>query len=381
MSENYSDILVIGAGASALMFGANIKQSITFLEANSYFGAKLKVSGGGKCNITNKSISSKNYHGDEEFTFKTLSDFTAKDTLDFLKKYDVYPKIKNNNQYFCNSSKDVLNIFNKATSHHDFSYNTKVLSAEYKNDKFLIQTDKGIFACKKLVVASGGISFTNLGASDIGYKIAQNFGHTITKLSPALVGLTLQKKQFWMKDLSGVSCLVEISHKEHKYKENLLFSHKGISGPAVLNISLRWEKEAINIDFLPELNLDLNSKIWSEKRQLTSILTLPKRVTKEYLKSIELVDKPLKNYNHEEKQKVLKLKNYTFSPAGTFGFSKAEVTKGGVCTDEVDNITFESKKRKNLYFIGEVLNITGELGGYNIQWAFSSAMSCAKNLK
>lgn len=376
MSEVNAEILVVGAGISALMFGSHVKQKITFLETNSYFGAKLKVSGGGKCNITNESVSLKNYFYDNNFTLKALNFFTCKDTLEFLKKHNVSAQIKTNGQYFCSSSKEVLNIFSKTTSHHNFFYNTKVLHVKTKNDEFIVKTDKNTFTCKKLIVASGGVSFASLGASDIGYKIAESFGHKVTKLSPALVGLTLQKEQFWMKSLSGISCLIEAKIGEQTYKENLLFSHKGISGPAILNASLRWEKGAISINFLPEFDF----KTWDEKKQLTSILPLPKRFVKAYLKSEELSDKPLKDYSDKEKKIILKLKNYIFSPAGTFGFSKAEVTRGGVCMEEIDDVTFESKKQKNLYFIGEVLDVTGELGGYNIQWALSSAFSCAKNL-
>lgn len=378
MDKIKAKTIVLGAGASGLMFGSCINERIVFLETNANFGAKLKISGGGKCNITNANVSPKNYLCSEDgFVKNALSNFTCRDTLAFLKKQNISPLKKEDGKFFLNSSREILDIFSKTTSQHKFFYNTKVIQIEHKNDKFFITTNKQIFICEKLIVACGGASFTTLGASEIGYKIAENFGLKVVKTAPALVGLTLQKEQFWMKNLSGVSCFVNVLIDGFNYKENLLFSHRGISGPAILNASLRWQKGEICIDFLPDF--EFNEKIWQDKKQLISILPLPKRVIKEYLKSENIEDKPANKITFDEKKNILKLKNYHFAPAGTFGYSKAEVTKGGVCVSEIDSVTFESKKCKNLYFLGEVLDVTGELGGYNIQWAFSSAVSCAKN--
>lgn len=380
MSQTYNDIVVLGAGASGLLFGSFIKQNVTFIDSNSYFGAKIKISGGGKCNITNEKVDSTNYLDEENFSQNALSNFSSKDTLNFLAEYSVYPNIRDCGKYFCNSSSEILSIFHKTTSKHKFIYSTKVEDVIFKDNLFFIKTDKDTYSCKKLIVSSGGISFSALGASDIGYKIASSFNHSIVKVSPALVGLTLQKDQFWMKDLSGIAFNVKVKCNNYIYTDNILFSHRGISGPVILNTSLRWEKGAIEIDFLPKMQLQHNHKIWNDKKQLTSLVSLPKRFTKSFLKSIDIEDKPTREYNKEEKDKIAILKNYYLSPSGTFGFSKAEVSKGGIDTNEVDSVTFESKKQKNLYFIGEVLNVTGELGGFNIQWAFSSAVSCAKHI-
>ena len=205
------------------------------------------------------------------------------------------------------------------------------------------------------MVATGGVSFKTLGATDIGYKIAEKFGHKIVTLKSALVGMTLQKDEFWMKNLSGVSVFAEIEINDKIFRDNVLFSHRGITGPAILNSSLYWEKGNIKINFLPNYK-----KIKSNKFP-SNFLNLPKWFIVEFLKSQNIEDK-----NQNLELIVEKLQNYTFAPAGTFGFNKAEVTKGGVNTKEL--IDFESKSVNGLYFIGEVLDVTDELGGYNFQW-------------
>jgi predicted Rossmann fold flavoprotein len=217
-----------------------------------------------------------------------------------------------------------------------------------------------------------------LGASSIGYDIAQSFGHNIVKTAPALVGLTVQKEQFFFKELSGVSTEVKIHIAQTVCEGALLFAHKGISGPAVLDASLYWEKGQIIIDFLPNFSW---KSIQGSKKLLSSLLPIPKRVTKAFLLQFCLEDKPYHQFTKQEEQVLHTLSYYGFSPAGTFGYTKAEVTKGGVNTSEVDSHTMMSKKEHGLYFIGEVLDITGRLGGYNFQWAFSSAYSCAQSIK
>jgi predicted Rossmann fold flavoprotein len=373
--------LVIGAGASALMFGAHCKKQILFIDANLNIGAKIKVSGGGKCNLTNRCVSAKNYLGDEAFIQKSLDSFSSADTLAFFAKQGVFPTLKDNGQYFCGSSKEVLSAFAAANSKHKFLFGSKALEVEFEKGGFTVHTDKESIISEKLIIASGGVSFSQLNASGIGYKTAKKFSHEITPPYPALVGLTLQKEQFWMKELSGISMRVKIKYEDFTYEDDMLFSHFGISGPAVLNTSLRWERGRISVDFIPFLNFDMNSRLWSEKRQPTSVLPAPKRFIKAYLHACNIADKPMKSYSNSEKEKIVMLKNYPMPIAGTFGFSKAEITKGGVKTDAIAAKTFESRNQKGLYFIGEVLDISGELGGYNLQWAFSSGANAAKNFQ
>ena len=338
------DVAIIGAGASGLMAAAqlNIKNQnlkVCLIDKNTKIGEKIKVSGGAKCNITNRYLSSDNFLGSSEIIDEVFKNFDNKKLLEFLNKNGVYPEINEKivkGTYFCNSSSDVINMFRKLTSKSKFYLDTIVEDVEYKDDKFCIQTNQNIIEAKKLIIASGGLSYPSLGATDIGFRIAKKFGHKVNKLNPALVGFTVQKDQFWFKELSGLSLDVCITVGDKKVEGMMLFTHKGCSGPAILTTSLYWQKGSISIDFAP------NKESY-----------LPKR----FKKAIQNLD--------------LDIHNYIMSPAGNFGYTKAEVTKGGVDTDEL-TLNLESKLQKNLFFIGEVVDVTGELGGYNFQWAFSS---------
>jgi len=375
------DIAIIGAGASGLMAASQLtNRSIAIIDSNSKIGLKILASGGGKCNITNKYVTSDNYLGDKKFIQKTLDSFTSEELLDFVSSFDLKLEVRKYGQYFCkNSAKDVVSIFQKLTKHCHFFMGEKVLHVEHSRD-FCIETKNRVIKAKKLVVASGGLSYASIGASSIGYEIAKSFGHSIKTPAPALVGLTVQKEQFWMKNLSGISFEVALHVEGKTLKSDLLFTHKGVSGPVVLSGSLYWQKGKIAFDFLPDIDLIKLLKQKS-KKLISSQLPLPKRFVVEFLNSIGVEDKPCNRLKKDEIKKLEMLKNYEFAPAGNFGFTKAEVTKGGVSTDEIDSSTFESKLQKNLYFIGEVLDVTGELGGYNFQWAFASAIRLTKGMK
>ncbi|MCD6653207.1 MAG: aminoacetone oxidase family FAD-binding enzyme [Sulfurovum sp.] len=373
------ELIIIGGGASALMLASVLPgQSALLIEANSKVGAKILVSGGGKCNITNQKMDSAFYAGRDSFIKQSLKAFDQKALLEWIKQRGVTPVVKKENQYFCpNSAKELLEIFNKESKKQTILLGEKVLKVSKRGDYFSVKTDKRVLTSKSVVVASGGLSYPILGASSIGYDIAASFGHTIVKTAPALVGFTVQKEQFFFKELSGASVEVKIKVADQLCKGSLLFTHKGISGPAVLDASLYWEKGNIAIDFLPGFSW---STIRSSKKQLTSIFPLPKRVAKAFLIQLGVEDKIGSKLSLDELKQLETLSHYSFAPAGTFGYSKAEVTRGGVCTDEVDATTMMSLKSDGLYFIGEVLDVTGRLGGYNFQWAFSSAYNCAKSL-
>ena len=362
------------------MLASQVKnKSIALIDANAKIGEKIRVSGGAKCNITNEKVSVKNYLGDETFVQNTLKQFTNHDLLRFLNKNEVYPKINPKiikGTYFCNASSEVITLFERLTSHTKKYLDTKVHNVQY-DKHFLIHTNKGVISANKLIVASGGLSFESLGASSIAYDIASQFGHTLVKPKPALVGFTVQKDQFWFKNLSGISTDVEIKVENKSFYGSMLFAHKGCSGPVILNTSLYWQKGKITIDFLPNKKLDTFLK---GNKKISSALPLPKRFTVEFLNSIALEDKPMSALSSMEIQKLKTLKNYAFSPAGTFGFSKAEVTSGGICTNEIYPTSFESKKQPNLYFVGECLDATGELGGYNFQLYFAQGYICGNNL-
>jgi len=351
MKENIYEIAIIGAGASGLMTASLLndkKIKVCLIDGNSKIGEKIKVSGGAKCNITNNYLSSDNFLGNKKFISSVLAKYTNEELLKYLNKNNLYPKLNEKivrGTYFCNSSNDVLSMFETLTKKIHYKLNTKVIDVKYIDGIFIINTNKQTIKAKKLIVASGGKSFPLLGASEIGYEIAKYFGHTVQTLNPALVGFTVQKDQFWFKELSGLSLPVEITVADKKIAGDMLFTHKGCSGPAILTTSLYWQKGQISINFLPTKNK-----------------YLPKRF-KRIIQDLEL-----------------NIHNYQMSPAGNYGYTKAEVTKGGISIDEINVNNMESKLQKDLYFLGEVLDVTGELGGYNFQWAFSSAWVCGNTL-
>lgn len=341
------DICIIGAGASSLMCASHMKnKSICIIESNSNIGAKIKVSGGAKCNITNKYMDDSFFLGNKAFIKNALDSYTNHDLIDFLNKnqlkFNLNPKIVKGT-YFCKTSQDVIDMFSNLTKHVHFELNTNVIDVNY-DSFYTINTNKKNINAKILIVASGGLSYSSLGASGIGYDIAKSFNHSINQINPALVGFTVQKDEFWFKSLSGLSMDVKIKVESKILEGSFLFTHKGCSGPVILSSSLYWQKGKISIDFAPYKDSYLQ---------------------KRFKRAIKDLD--------------IDIHNYEFAPAGNFGYTKAEVTKGGINTNEIEN-NMKSKNQDNLYFIGEILDVTGQLGGYNFQWAFSSAMACAKSI-
>jgi predicted Rossmann fold flavoprotein len=380
--NNIYDIAILGGGASALMCSANLskKKSIAIVESNKELAKKLKISGGGKCNITNTEVSANNYDGNNEFISHIFKNFSKHSLLRFLDRNKIELELRKNRYYFCKySSDDIIDALIKNSKGVDFLLGYEVLDISKIDDIFILKTSNGTIKAKSLVVATGGKSFKRLGASDIGLKIAKKFDIGVREFEAALVGLTLQKSQFWMKELSGLSCYVNIKVQDKEIYEEMLFAHKGISGPAILSTSLYWKKGDISIDFLPNQNiLELSA---SSKKYISSTIKLPSRLSKALLFELGVEDKECKKLTKADKENLKKIHAYKFAPSGNFGFEKAEVSRGGVLVDELHNTTMESKKVKSLYFIGEVVDVTGELGGYNFQWVFSSAYVCAKALK
>ncbi len=372
-------IIIIGGGASALMLASLLpKNTATIIESNPKPGAKILVSGGGKCNITNARMGTEYFLGDESFVQQPLKKFNKKALLRWLERQNLHPVLRKETQYFCkDSAKELLDIFLKESKKQTLCTSEKVLEVTKRDETFYVKTNKKTHTARAVVVASGGLSFPKIGASSIGYEIAESFGHTVVKTAPALVGFTVQKDQFFFKELSGVSTDVKIHVGDNVCEGALLFAHKGMSGPAILDASLYWEKGKIEIDFLPNFSW---KSVQGSKKQISSLLPIPKRVSKAFLLQFQLEDKPFYQLTKEEMEILQTLSHYSLAPAGTFGYAKAEVTKGGVETSEVDSSTMMSKKEDGLYFIGEVLDVTGRLGGYNFQWAFSSAYSCAKDV-
>ena len=375
------DVIILGAGASGLMCASHLSKSldVAIVDGNEKIAKKLKISGGGKCNVTNIDVSEFHYDGDDEFISYSLNAFSKEDLLEFLALNGVELEVRKNRYYFCKKSSDeIINIFRKETENINFFLNETILEVKKVDKLFQIKTNKKIFQTKKVIVATGAKSFKNLGASEIGLNIAKSFNIKVKEFSPALVGLTLQPEQFWMKELSGLSCYVNVEVENKILKEEMLFAHKGVSGPVILSTSLYWKKGEIRIDFLP--NDSIEKLIHDSKKLVSSAIPLPKRLSKAILKALDVNDVECRKISKIELEKLLKIHSYSLAPAGNFGFTKAEVCRGGVLTTELNPISLESYKVENLHFIGEVVDVTGELGGYNFQWAFSSAYSCAKSI-
>ena len=402
------DVLIIGAGAAGLFLAANLRgKSVAILEKNATSGKKILASGGGRCNVTNRRIDASNYLGDANFVTNILKNLDFKDVLNFFGELKFNEQKQN--QFFCESgAKDVLGVLLKRARQSGTQIfcgvcvkgARKILADENgqileklkseQTEIFEVIAENGDkFYAKNLVIASGGLSYKSLGASDIGYKIAQSFSICVATPAPALVGFTVQKDEFWFKNLSGVCFPAEISvvcasknaaNRElkmpRKFAGDILFTHKGISGPAVLNASLFWQKGLIAINFCPNFSIETAKK---SKKQLSTVLPLPRRFALEFLRAAELRDKPYGEYKADEVAKILRLFAYEFAPAGTFGCERAEVTKGGVDTDAL-NANCGYNDAHGLYFIGEVLNVTGMLGGYNLHFAFACAANLAKRL-
>ena len=417
------DVLIIGAGAAGLFLAANLRgKSVAILEKNATPGKKILASGGGRCNVTNRRIDASNYLGDANFVKNILKNLDFKNVLKFFGELKFNEQKQN--QFFCESgAKDVLGVLLKcarqsgaqifcgvcvksarkistdenggildASLAEEAKFDSKNLQ-DFKSKQtevFEVLAENGDkFYAKNLVVANGGLSYKSLGASGIGYEIAQSFGVKVVPPAPALVGFTVQKDEFWFKNLSGVCFPARIrvgcagkdaANRESKmpreFAGDILFTHKGISGPAILNASLFWQKGLIAINFCPNFSIETVQK---SKKQLSTVLPLPRRFTLEFLRAAGLSDKPYGEYKADEMAKILQLFDYKFAPAGTFGFERAEVTKGGIDTDELDANCGRGDTR-GLYFIGEVLNVTGMLGGYNLHFAFACAANLAKRL-
>ena len=376
------DVIILGAGASGLMCAGNIakKKSVAIVDVNDRVAKKLKISGGGKCNITNADVKVDNFDGDEELVSYALKKFSKDNLLNFLDRQRVPLELRKDRYYFCeNSSDEIIDVLKRNSKNAEFLLNRDVQKVTKEDEIFIVKTSNGSLYSKSIVVATGGKSFKTLGASEVGLNIAKSFGIEVKEFTPALVGLTLQKEQFWMKELSGLSCYVNIKVEDKILKEEMLFAHKGISGPCILSASLYWKKGDISIDFLP--NNNIVELVSGSKKLVSSVIPLAKRLSKALLNAVGVKDKECRKLDAKELQRLKILHCYSFAPAGNFGFTKAEVSRGGVLGSELDTKTLESKKVKGLYFIGEVVDVTGELGGYNFQWAFSSAVVCANALK
>jgi len=382
-----TDVIIIGAGASGLMCAIEAGKrgrKVLVLDHANKAGKKILMSGGGRCNFTNYSIEPGNYIShNPHFCKSALSRYTQWDFLALIGRYQIPFHERDHGQLFCNdSAKDILELLLAECDKAGVvvQLNTHVDSVERLTDLFHLKTNNGNFSCQSLVVATGGLSIPKMGATPLGYKIAEQFGIKVLPTSAALVPFTLQpedKEKF--SALSGIAVPCVVSNNRQSFSENVLFTHRGLSGPAILQISSYWRAgEEIVINLLPQVSLEteLKSKRQQKvKSKLKTILEgyLPKRLVSSFLPE-DLLERSLQDLSDKQIQRVAdQLHCWTIKPNGTEGYRTAEVTSGGVDCDAVSSKTMESKQVQGLYFVGEVLDVTGWLGGYNFQWAWSSA--------
>jgi predicted Rossmann fold flavoprotein len=383
MKVTETDVIIIGAGAAGLMCAiASGKRgrSVVILEHNDQIAKKVRASGGGHCNFTNIHADSENYISQNpHFAKSALARFTPQDFCAWLSEHKIAFHEKKLGQLFCDkSSQDIIGFLKSECDRYRVKIvlGVKVLDVT-KKDLFCLETSAGRFRSQSLVVATGALSFPGLGASDFGYKLARQFGIKVHAYRPGLVPLIFSEKdQRLFKNLAGVSLEAVVSFDGTTFRENILFTHQGLSGPAILQISSYWQPgQAIHINLLPDTDIftvlkDNQSKKITLKNFLINFL--PSRFSQILCENI-LQNKPLNRYSLKELQGIAHfLGNWKIVPTGTEGYLKAEITVGGINTNELSSKTMEAKKAPGLYFIGEVVDVTGQLGGFNFQWAWSS---------
>ncbi len=381
-----SQVLVIGGGAAGLMCAATAGyrgKTVTVLEGSNRCGKKILMSGGGRCNFTNTGTGPGNFISrNPHFCKSALARYRPIDFIEMVERHGIAYHEKELGQLFCDeSSKQIVKLLLDECDWAGVHIATGIAisSIRFAGDRFEVETAQGIYRAEKLVVATGGLSIPSMGASGLGYSIARQFGHALVETRAGLVPFTLSGKPLEQyAELAGVALPIAVRVGGTEFRNALLFTHRGLSGPAILQISSYWNLgEAIEIDLLP--GRDAGTELLAlqqqgHKAELKTVLAewLPKRLA-QLLCTVFFSNKPVNQYKHAELRDIaFALQHWRITPSGTEGYRTAEVTLGGVDTEGVSSSSFESKHQPGLYFIGEVLDVTGHLGGYNFQWAWAS---------
>ncbi len=387
------DVIVIGAGAAGMICAAQAGQRgrrVLLIDHAAKIGERIRISGGGRCNFTNRDIAADNFLSQNpHFARSALAQFNQFDFIKLVERYDIAFHEKTLGQLFCDDSAQQIIAMLRAECDlgaAQWRQPCKVLGVAKTATGFGVTTEQGAFACHSLVIATGGLAIPQLGATPLGYRIAEQFGVPVVAPLPALVPLALAPELLAsLAGLSGASLAVS-SHcagQPASFRTDMLITHRGLSGPAILQISSYWqnqaygqsEKQPVSINLLPDLDVGewLNERRHS-KSTLAALLSahLPKRFAQEWC-AWKNWQRPLAEHgNLDIAQMQAALTGWELMPAGTLGYAKAEVTLGGVDTRALSSKTMEARAVPGLYFIGEVVDVTGWLGGYNFQWAWSS---------
>ncbi|HET6406972.1 MAG TPA: NAD(P)/FAD-dependent oxidoreductase [Chthoniobacteraceae bacterium] len=390
-SAHSYDVIVLGGGAAGLMCAAEAGQGgkrVLLIERNESVGRKIEISGGGRCNFTNLGASAENYLSQNpDFCRSALARYSPWDFIALVEKHGIRYHEKTLGQQFCDgSSRQIIEMLLKECMRGQVDLRTGVEVDDVERvDRFSVSTSNGVFESSALVLATGGLSFPKLGATNFAYRIARKFGLRVTAVRPALVPLTFGAKDQALQSLSGISLPVTTASNGVAFREGMLVTHRGLSGPAILQVSSYWkEGGTISINLLPESDaaqLLLQAK--AEKRELVPALgrTWPRRFA-EIWSELNAPPKPLAQFKDSELRDLgRRINAWPFQAAGSEGYAKAEVTLGGIDTTELSSKTMEARSVPGLFCIGEAVDVTGWLGGYNFQWAWASAVAAAGGLK
>ena len=380
------DVIIVGAGAAGMMSAIEAgKRGRKVLLVDHYkkIGEKIRISGGGRCNFTNINTSPNKFLSQNpKFVKSALSQYTQNDFINLINKYEIKFHEKKLGQLFCDhSAQQIVEMLLKECELANVTILKEFIikNVTKDNDQYLVSTENDKYSSQSLIVATGGLSVPKIGATSFGYEIAKKFDHDLIETLPALVPLTFNEKILEMcKELTGLSVEAIVSFNKVLFQEGMLFTHRGLSGPSILQISSYWKQgDNIKINLSPKLNiyeyLEDKRKL-NPKFEIENIISeiLPKRLAK------IICDKNEVGGNISElSNKILKklsdaINSWMINPTGSEGYRTAEVTLGGINTKELSSKTMMSNKHKNLFFIGEVVDVTGHLGGYNFQWAWSS---------
>ncbi|MGC7840120.1 NAD(P)/FAD-dependent oxidoreductase [Pseudomonas wayambapalatensis] len=388
-----TDVIILGAGAAGLMcaqLSARRGRRVLLLDHANKPGKKILMSGGGRCNFTNMYTEPANFLSQNpHFCKSALARYTQWDFIELVAKHGVPYHEKKLGQLFCdNKSSDILDMLLAECDDAgaELRMNTSIEQIEKTDSGYRLQTSAGVFACQSLVIATGGLSIPTLGATGFGYQVARQFGHALLPTRAALVPFTITEPQLkaLCTELSGTSLDCIASCNGTSFRENLLFTHRGLSGPAILQISSYWEAgDTLEINLLPDRDaLEWLQGVQAERPNSELKTVLGEVFTRKLATLLAeqwFVSKPLKQYTPAELTQIAgQLAAWQLVPAGTEGYRTAEVTLGGVDTREVSSKTMESLKSPGLFFIGEVLDVSGHLGGFNFQWAWASANAAAQ---
>ncbi len=389
--DPWQDTVVIGGGAAGLMCAIEAGKrgrSVAVLEHADRIGKKIGISGGGRCNFTNVYACPENFiSAHPDFCKSALARYTPGDFVALVERHGIRYHEKKLGQLFCDfSSKEIIQLLLKECESAGAAVrlNCKVSAVRKEGErKFVVESNQGTFSCESLVIATGGLSIPKIGATDFGYRIAEQFGLKVTERRPALVPLVFAPEdRAKYLELSGVSVPAVVRHDGTEFRENILFTHRGLSGPAILQISSYWrEGQTIEIDLLPDFKADewlLENH--SGKMELVNLLSLklPRRFCQVWC-GCHAPSRPMNRHKMQELRQIGHLLNWwPVRLAASEGYEKAEVTLGGVDTAELSSRTMEARKVPGLFFIGEVVDVTGWLGGFNFQWAWASGFAAGQ---